>query len=274
MRGKRVPLRAGLDVYGFRIIVDAARRLLPRARRAAQLYKPMPGRFKDYIAIPKANGYQSLHTTLFGPNGMPLEVQIRTEDMHRVAENGIAAHWLYKAGDDGHARRTRSAAREWLQIAGGDAGRDGDSERVPRERQGRPVPRRGLRLHAQGQDPARCRAARRWSTSPTPCTPTSATAAWPPRSTGEPCRCAPRCATATVEIITATGATPEPGLAQLCAHRPRRARKIRHYLKNMEQRGVAGARREAAGAGPARRRPAAALRRSRATPPPWRCGSS
>jgi RelA/SpoT family (p)ppGpp synthetase len=78
------------------------------------LYRPMPGRFKDYIAIPRVNGYQSLHTTLFGPNGMPIEVQIRTEDMNRVAESGIAAHWQYKTGED-QGRAYRDRASEWLQ---------------------------------------------------------------------------------------------------------------------------------------------------------------
>jgi RelA/SpoT family (p)ppGpp synthetase len=78
------------------------------------LYKPVPGKFKDYIAIPKANGYQSLHTILFGPYGVPLEVQIRTEEMDKVAESGVAAHWVYKSSEES-LDQMHSGAREWLR---------------------------------------------------------------------------------------------------------------------------------------------------------------
>lgn len=112
MLRKRIPLAEIVDVYGLRVIVDTADDCYRAIGVVHSVYRPMPGRFKDYIAIPRVNGYQSLHTTLFGPNGLPIEVQIRTRDMHRIAESGIAAHWKYKAGDSDAAEQTQ--AREWL----------------------------------------------------------------------------------------------------------------------------------------------------------------
>jgi len=112
MRKKGVPLAEIVDVYGFRIVVDSVDTCYRALGVVHGLYKPMPGRFKDYVAIPRVNGYQSLHTTLFGPNGVPIEVQIRTDDMHKVAESGIAAHWKYKSGEGGAQQHDR--AREWL----------------------------------------------------------------------------------------------------------------------------------------------------------------
>ena len=114
MRRKRVALSEVIDVFGVRVVVGTVDECYRVLGLAHARYRPMPGRFKDYIAIPRVNGYQSLHTTLFGPNGMPIEVQIRTKEMHEMAESGIAAHWSYKTGEtDGIARQER--AREWLK---------------------------------------------------------------------------------------------------------------------------------------------------------------
>ncbi|MGD2084190.1 MAG: bifunctional GTP diphosphokinase/guanosine-3',5'-bis pyrophosphate 3'-pyrophosphohydrolase [Chromatiales bacterium] len=113
MREKRLSFNEVVDFYGFRIVVDRVDTCYRVLGVMHNLYKPVPGRFKDYIAIPKANGYQSLHTVLFGPHGLPIEIQIRTREMHQIAEAGIAAHWLYKAAGDqvgpAHAR-----ASDWL----------------------------------------------------------------------------------------------------------------------------------------------------------------
>jgi GTP pyrophosphokinase len=113
MAEKKRVLSDVVDVYGFRIIVDDVSTCYQTLGLVHQLYKPMPGRFKDYVAIPRVNGYQSLHTTLFGPKGLPLEVQIRTRHMDRVAESGVASHWVYKADEKSDATPQRRA-REWL----------------------------------------------------------------------------------------------------------------------------------------------------------------
>ncbi|MEK8089869.1 bifunctional (p)ppGpp synthetase/guanosine-3',5'-bis(diphosphate) 3'-pyrophosphohydrolase [Thermithiobacillus plumbiphilus] len=113
MQKKSLSFSAVSDIYAFRIIVDSVDTCYRVLGLIHNLYKPIPGRFKDYIAIPKANGYQSLHTVLFGPFGHPIEVQIRTEDMHRVAEAGVAAHWLYKSGES--SSRAQAQARAWVQ---------------------------------------------------------------------------------------------------------------------------------------------------------------
>lgn len=114
MEHKGLSLSEILDVYALRIIVDSVDSCYRMLGVIHGIYTPLPGRFKDYIAIPKSNGYQSLHTVLFGPYGVPIEVQIRTEEMDQVAEAGVAAHWFYKSGADSdnsaHAR-----AREWLR---------------------------------------------------------------------------------------------------------------------------------------------------------------
>ncbi len=113
MAEKKRMLGDVVDVYGFRIIVEDVGTCYKVLGLVHGLYKPMPGRFKDYIAIPRVNGYQSLHTTLFGPKGLPLEIQIRTREMDRVAESGVASHWQYKADDPADATPQRRA-REWL----------------------------------------------------------------------------------------------------------------------------------------------------------------
>ncbi|MGH8287172.1 MAG: RelA/SpoT family protein [Steroidobacteraceae bacterium] len=113
MLRKRATLNEIVDVYGIRVVVESVDTTYRALGVVHSVFKPMPGRFKDYVAIPRANGYQSLHTTLFGPNAVPIEVQIRTEDMHRVAESGIAAHWKYKVGA-GDSATQQERAREWL----------------------------------------------------------------------------------------------------------------------------------------------------------------
>jgi GTP pyrophosphokinase/guanosine-3',5'-bis(diphosphate) 3'-pyrophosphohydrolase len=122
MREKHAGFAQVSDIFGFRIVVPTLTDCYIALGVLHQLYKPVPGRFKDYIAIPKANGYQSLHTTLVSPLGTPVEFQLRTAEMHAVAEKGIAAHWLYKASDARGAKDGATAVADaqrlssiWLQ---------------------------------------------------------------------------------------------------------------------------------------------------------------
>jgi guanosine-3',5'-bis(diphosphate) 3'-pyrophosphohydrolase len=113
MRNEHKSFAQVMDVYGFRVVVDSVPHCYHALGAIHALYKPLDGRFRDFIAIPKANGYQSLHTVLFGSFGAPIEIQIRTEDMDAVAERGVAAHWIYKT-DATPANSAQTRAREWL----------------------------------------------------------------------------------------------------------------------------------------------------------------
>ena len=114
MRTKKRSFRDIMDVFAFRLVVDSADDCYRTLGIIHNLFKPVPGEFKDYIAIPKSNGYQSLHTLLVGMHGVVIEVQIRTKEMEMMANYGIAAHWEYKTGNqkvDGNQRR----ANRWIQ---------------------------------------------------------------------------------------------------------------------------------------------------------------
>ncbi|MBK7743487.1 MAG: bifunctional (p)ppGpp synthetase/guanosine-3',5'-bis(diphosphate) 3'-pyrophosphohydrolase [Betaproteobacteria bacterium] len=115
MREKRYTFSQVFDIFGVRVLVPDTTACYAALGVLHSLYKPIPGKFKDYIAIPKANGYQSLHTTLFGPFGTPLEAQLRTHDMNRIAEAGVAAHWLYKSGSELDLAQAQRDTARWLQ---------------------------------------------------------------------------------------------------------------------------------------------------------------
>jgi GTP pyrophosphokinase len=114
MIGKSLSFSQVQDIYGFRVVVSDVPACYLALGALHSLYKPIPGKFKDYIAIPKVNGYQSLHTTLFGPFGLPIEIQIRTQEMHRIAESGVASHWLYKSADTPPSD-IQKQTHQWLQ---------------------------------------------------------------------------------------------------------------------------------------------------------------
>ncbi|NNM70751.1 MAG: bifunctional (p)ppGpp synthetase/guanosine-3',5'-bis(diphosphate) 3'-pyrophosphohydrolase [Gallionella sp.] len=114
MQSKSLAFSEVLDIYGFRVLVNDPASCYIAMGALHGLYNPIPGKFKDYIAIPKLNGYQSLHTTLFGPFGTPIEIQIRTHEMHKIADAGVASHWLYKSGHD-NINDLHKKTHQWLQ---------------------------------------------------------------------------------------------------------------------------------------------------------------
>lgn len=233
MREKNLHFSEVHDVYAFRIVVDSVDTCYRALGVIHGLYKPVPGTFKDYIAIPKANGYQSLHTVLFGPYGVPLEVQIRTNEMDQVAEAGIAAHWLYKSGDSA-AKSAHKRAREWLRGVIEIQRRAGNSQEflenvkvdlfpdevyvftpkgeimeLPR---GATAIDLAYAIHTDlGNTCVGCRIDRRLAPLRTPL------------KTGE-----------SVEIVTAPGARPNPAWLNFVVTGKARAN-IRHFLKNLRE---------------------------------------
>jgi GTP pyrophosphokinase len=115
------------DIYGYRVVVQDIPTCYLALGALHGLYKPVPGKFKDYIAIPKANGYQSLHTALIGPYGVPVEIQLRTESMHRLAEAGVASHWMYKSDTDSFSELQKKT-HQWLQSLLEIQSQSGDSQ--------------------------------------------------------------------------------------------------------------------------------------------------
>ncbi|MFY7866025.1 RelA/SpoT family protein [Roseateles sp.] len=235
MKDKHLSFAQVSDIFGFRIVVDDLPQCYLSLGVLHQLYKPQPGRFKDYIAIPKPNGYQSLHTTLVSPLGTPVEFQIRTEAMHMVAEKGVAAHWLYKnAGNNQSAQSAQQMGSRWLQslIDIQDETRDANEflEHVKIDLFPDAVyvftPKSKIMALPKGATPVdfayaihsdvgdHCVAA---------------------QINGEPVPLRTELRSGDViEIVTAAGARPNP--AWLSFVRTGRARsKIRHFLKNLEQ---------------------------------------
>ena len=234
MTEKHLSFAQVLDIYGFRILVedvDACYRALGVLHR---LYKPIPGKFKDYIAIPKANGYQSLHTKLIGPYGTPLEVQIRTHAMHRTAEAGVASHWLYKDANHHGIAQAQRETQGWLQSLLEIQTESGDSAEFLEHIKGDLFPDEIYVFTPKGKIMS------------LPRTATPIDFAYAVHTdVGHHCVAAKinhelaplRTALKNgdlVEIVTAPGARPNPAWLKFVATGKARSR-IRHYLKNLQQ---------------------------------------
>lgn len=115
MKNKELMFNEVMDIYAFRVVVDSVDNCYRTLGAMHGLYKPIESRFKDYIAIPRTNGYQSLHTSLIGPHGIPVEIQVRTHDMDQMADKGVAAHWVYKDNKDSNDTTAQVRARKWMQ---------------------------------------------------------------------------------------------------------------------------------------------------------------
>ena len=220
------------DLTAMRVIVDSVKDCYGAVGVIHSLWKPLPGRFKDMVAMPKFNMYQALHTTVIGPEGRPLEIQIRTRDMHETAEYGVAAHWRYKENSRSAVLDPTDAKLKWLQSLldwQQDDGRPDGVHRQParaswsrtRSSSSRP------RARSSRSPPAR----RRW-TSPTRSTPTSATAASARRSTARSCRCTTSCSSGDIVEVLTSKRERGPSRDWLALVKTTRARnKIRAWFK-------------------------------------------
>ncbi len=199
MERKSVGFEQLSDIVGFRVVVKTMAECYQALGIVHTTWPMVPGRFKDYISTPKQNDYRSIHTTVIGPGKQRVELQIRTREMHEIAEYGIAAHALYKdgAGSPTEMLSRESSAYAWLRRTIELLAEGSNSGGIPRAHQARTVPRPGVLLHAEGQADRAAAAAPRSSTSPMRCIPTSATRRSAARSTARSRRSSPNCRTAT-----------------------------------------------------------------------------